>query len=56
MNIFEALRQSHEIQRDLATQLIQTSGDSPERRAYFEQLKTNCLPMPWQKTVIFISL
>ena len=39
MNIFEALRQSHEIQRDLATQLIQTSGDSPERRAYFEQLK-----------------
>lgn len=39
MNIFEALRQSHEIQRDFATQLIQTSGDSPERRAYFEQLK-----------------
>ena len=39
MNIFEALRQSHEIQRDLARQLTQTSGDSPERRAVFEQLK-----------------
>ena len=39
MNIFEALRQSHEIQRDLARQLTQTSGDSPERRAIFEQLK-----------------
>ena len=39
MNIFEALRQSHEIQRDLARQLTQTSGDSPERRAIFDQLK-----------------
>ncbi len=39
MNIFEALRQSHDIQRDLARQLTQTSGDSPERRAIFEQLK-----------------
>ncbi|WP_179995190.1 hemerythrin domain-containing protein [Acinetobacter sp. YH16053] len=39
MNIFEALRQSHDIQRDLARQLTQTSGDSPERRAVFEQLK-----------------
>ncbi|WP_446892456.1 hemerythrin domain-containing protein [Acinetobacter sp. NS4_7] len=39
MNIFEALRQSHDIQRDLAHQLTQTSGDSPERRAIFDQLK-----------------
>lgn len=39
MNIFEALRQSHDIQRNLARQLTQTSGDSPERRAIFEQLK-----------------
>ena len=39
MNIFEALRQSHDIQRDLARQLTQTSGDSRERRAIFEQLK-----------------
>lgn len=30
MNIFEALRESHEIQRKLAEQLIQTSGDTPE--------------------------
>ena len=39
MNIFEALRQSHEQQRVLAAQLIQTSGDTPERRDLFERLK-----------------
>ena len=39
MNIFEALRQSHEQQRALAAQLIQTSGDTPERRDLFERLK-----------------
>ena len=39
MNIFEALRESHEIQRDLAEKLVQTSGDTPERRELFEQLK-----------------
>ncbi|MCL6246953.1 hemerythrin domain-containing protein [Acinetobacter sp. ANC 4945] len=39
MNIFEALRQSHEQQRALAEQLVQTSGDSPERRDLFERLK-----------------
>ncbi len=39
MNIFEALRQSHEKQRELAEQLIQTSGDTPERRDFFELLK-----------------
>ena len=39
MNIFEALRESHEIQRDLAERLIQTSGDTPERRELFDQLK-----------------
>lgn len=39
MNIFEALRQSHEQQRVLATQLIQTSGDTAERRDLFERLK-----------------
>ena len=31
MNIFEALRVSHETQRALADQLIRTQGDSPER-------------------------
>lgn len=39
MNIFEALRESHEIQRDLAERLVQTSGDTPERRELFDQLK-----------------
>ena len=40
MTIFEALRQSHEIQRELADKLLRTSGDSPERREVFERFKT----------------
>ena len=39
MNIFEALRESHEKKRDLSEKLIETSGDSKERRALFELLK-----------------
>ncbi len=39
MNIFEALRESHERQRDLAEQLLKTHGDSPERRSVFQALK-----------------
>ncbi|EZQ12232.1 MULTISPECIES: hemerythrin domain-containing protein [unclassified Acinetobacter] len=39
MNIFEALRESHDVQRELAEKLVQTSGDTPERRTLFEQLK-----------------
>lgn len=39
MNIFEALRQSHEKQRELAEKLLQTSGDTPDRRHLFELLK-----------------
>ena len=39
MNIFEALRESHEKQRNLSEKLIKTSGDSKERRALFELLK-----------------
>ena len=39
MNIFEALRQSHVIQRNLAERLLETSGDTPERRELFERLK-----------------
>ena len=38
--IFEALRESHERQRALSTALTGTSGDSPERRALFDELKT----------------
>ena len=39
MNIFSALRESHEKQRDLSEKLIKTSGDSKERRALNELLK-----------------
>ncbi len=39
MNIFEALRESHNKQRDIAEKLIQTSGDTEERRALFDQFK-----------------
>jgi len=37
--IFEALRESHERQRVLYGALTDTSGDTPERRDLFEQLK-----------------
>lgn len=40
MNIFEALRADHEIQRDLLDQLVNTEGDSAERRDLFGKLKT----------------
>lgn len=43
MTIFEALRESHEIQRDLGARLVQTSGDTPERAELFKQLKTELL-------------
>ena len=39
MNIFEALRVSHDTQRSLCAQLLQTSGDSPERDKVFKELK-----------------
>lgn len=37
--IFEALRQSHDVQRELAEKLIHTSGDTTERRSLFDALK-----------------
>ncbi len=37
--IFEALRESYDIQRELAQKLVQTSGDTPERRELFDLLK-----------------
>jgi hemerythrin superfamily protein len=43
MNIFEALRVSHEIQRALATQLVETSGDTPERAKIFRDFKQELL-------------
>lgn len=39
MNIFEALRESHDRQRTYADALIQTSGDTPERVEAYKQLK-----------------
>ncbi len=39
MNIFEALRTSHDTQRALADNLIATSGDSKERDLLFRELK-----------------
>ncbi|MFK4074237.1 hemerythrin domain-containing protein [Ectopseudomonas khazarica] len=39
MTIFEALRLSHDLQRELALKLVATHGDSSERHALFAQLK-----------------
>ncbi|MCF7534275.1 hemerythrin domain-containing protein [Pseudomonas petrae] len=39
MNIFEALRESHDRQRGYADALIQTHGDSEERVEVYKQLK-----------------
>ncbi|AEH01742.1 hemerythrin domain-containing protein [Lacinutrix sp. 5H-3-7-4] len=39
MNIFEALRKDHEIQRDLLDKLVKTSGDTKERDALFKKVK-----------------
>lgn len=39
MNIFEALRTSHETQRALADQLIRTQGDSKDRDLVFKELR-----------------
>jgi hypothetical protein len=40
VNIFEALRESHDRQRAYARALIQTSGDTPERVEAYKQLKS----------------
>ena len=39
MNIFEALRTSHETQRALADQLIRTQGNSDDRDLLFKELR-----------------
>ncbi len=39
MNIFEALRHDHDIQRRLLKELIETTGDSKKRDAVFKALK-----------------
>ena len=55
MNIFEALRESHENQRNLSEQLIQTHGLTEERKELFDALKTNFMLTQLPKTVIYIS-
>jgi hypothetical protein len=40
VNIFEALRESHDRQRSYAKALIETSGDTPERVEAYKQLKS----------------
>jgi hemerythrin superfamily protein len=39
MNIFEALRLSHDTMRTLATHILETQGDSPERNRLFSELR-----------------
>lgn len=39
MNIFEAIRKDHEVQRDLLDSLVKTSGDTSKRRELFDKLK-----------------
>ncbi|WP_452223189.1 hemerythrin domain-containing protein [Lacinutrix chionoecetis] len=39
MNIFEALRKDHEIQRDLLKKLVETSGDTKKRDEIFKAVK-----------------
>jgi hypothetical protein len=40
VNIFEALRESHDRQRTYADALIKTSGDTPERVEAYKRLKS----------------
>ena len=40
MNIFEALRQDHDVQRKLVDELIETQGDSKKRDELFSKIKT----------------
>lgn len=40
MNIFEAIRKDHDIQRGLLDKLIQTSGDTTKRDKIFNSIKT----------------
>jgi vacuolar-type H+-ATPase subunit C/Vma6 len=39
MNIYEAIRKDHDIQRKLLDQLIETSGDTKKRNILFKSLK-----------------
>ena len=39
MNIFEALRKDHEVQRDLIDRLLKTEGNSPQRERIWKELQ-----------------
>lgn len=39
MNIFEALRLSHDIQRTLAVRILETEGSSPQRAELFREFR-----------------
>ncbi|MCF1422263.1 hemerythrin domain-containing protein [Mangrovimonas futianensis] len=39
MNIFEAIRKDHDIQRDLLDKLVDTSGDSKKKDELFKKIK-----------------
>ncbi|MEM5564364.1 hemerythrin domain-containing protein [Psychroserpens sp. AS72] len=39
MNIFEAIRKDHDIQRELLDKLVETSGDTKKRDEIFKSLK-----------------
>ena len=39
MNIFEAIRKDHNVQRDLLDKLVDTSGDTAKRTNLFKELK-----------------
>ncbi len=39
MNIYEAIREDHDIQRDLLDKLVKTSGDTKTRYSIFKKLK-----------------
>ena len=43
MNIFEAIREDHDIQRKLLDDLVDTSGDSKIRKQLFEAVKHELL-------------
>ncbi|MCX7550088.1 hemerythrin domain-containing protein [Xanthomarina sp. F2636L] len=39
MNIFEAIREDHDTQRDLLSKLVETSGDTKKRNELFKAVK-----------------
>lgn len=39
MNIYEAIRADHDIQRDLLDKLVDTSGDTTKRKRLFKELR-----------------